>query len=74
MEKENKPFSADYVLRTTIRHMQKAVNVSIDKTFQRVAEFANDPVKSQEVFSTLTALHAIKKQLDGSVNHNSGNK
>lgn len=53
-----------YVLRTTAKHMRKSVDISIRKTFERVAEFDGNKEKSQEVFQTLSALHQLRKQLD----------
>lgn len=53
-----------FVLRTTAKHMRKSIDISIRKTFERVAEFADDPVKSAEIFKTLGNLHAMRKQLD----------
>lgn len=63
-EQSTKPFSQGYVLRTTAKHMRKSIDISIRKTFERVAEFANDPQKSKEVFQTLSFLHIMRKQLD----------
>ena len=59
-----KPFSMGYVLRTTAKHMRKSIDISIRKTFERVAEFAEDQLKSKEVFETLSFLHTMRKQLD----------
>lgn len=59
-----KPFSMSYVLRTTAKHMKRDIDLSIRKTFDRVAEFADDPVKSKEVFETLSTLHSMRKQLE----------
>jgi hypothetical protein len=59
-----KPFSKDYVLRTTAKHMRKNVDVSIQKTFERIAEFDGDVEKSREVFDTLAELHQMRKRLD----------
>jgi hypothetical protein len=59
-----KPFSMGYVLRTTAKHMRKSIDISIRKTFERVAEFEGNPEKSQEVFKTLAFLHTMRKQLD----------
>jgi len=64
-EQTQKPFSMDYVVRTTVKHMRKSVDTSIRKTMDRMPEFAADQDKSQEVFKTLTYLHGIKKSLDG---------
>ena len=59
-----KPFSMGYVLRTTAKHMRKSIDISIRKTFERVAEFGDEPQKSREVFETLSFLHNMRKQLD----------
>jgi hypothetical protein len=64
MDNEDKPFSQGYVLRTTAKHMRKSVDISIRKTFARIAEFAGDQEKSKEVFGTLAMLHTMRKQLD----------
>ncbi len=58
---KGKPFSMDYVLRTTVKHIRKSVDISIRKTFERIAEFDGNQEKSQEVFKTLTALHAMRQ-------------
>ena len=65
MENQSKrPFSQGFVLRTTAKHMRKSIDISIRKTFERVAEFADDQEKSREVFETLSVLHQMRKQLD----------
>lgn len=64
MTEELKPFSMGYVLRTTAKHMRKNVDISIRKTFERIAEFANNQEKSREVFEALSKLHAMRKQID----------
>jgi len=62
-----RPFSREYVLATTVSHMQKCVDNSIRKTFDRVPDFMNDEVKSKEVFITLANLHAMKKDVNNLV-------
>ena len=65
MENQSKrPFSQGFILRTTAKHMRKSIDISIRKTFERVAEFADDQEKSREVFETLSVLHTMRKQLD----------
>lgn len=59
-----KPFSMDYVLRTTVKHIRKSIDISIRKTFERIAEFDGNQEKSQEVFRTLTALHTMRQSID----------
>jgi hypothetical protein len=66
-----KPFSMGYVLRTTAKHMRKSIDISIRKTFERVAEFAEDRKKSEEIFRTLSFLHTMRKQLDDFQAHHS---
>jgi hypothetical protein len=61
---DNKPFSIGYVMRTTAKHMRKNIDISIRKTFERVAEFADDQEKSKEIFITLSHLHTMRKNLD----------
>lgn len=56
-------FDKEYVLRTTLQHMLKAVSRSIEKTTNRFPEFANDPVKSKEVFITIAELNTFRKQI-----------
>lgn len=63
-KESGKPFSIGYVLRTTASHMRKSIDLSINKTFDRVGEFAEDKDKSAEVFKTLAHLHLMRKQLD----------
>jgi hypothetical protein len=63
MEKQ-KPFSMGYVVRTTVKHMRKSVDISIRKTFERMNEFEAGSEKSNEVFQTLAHLHSMRKQLD----------
>ena len=61
---DNKPFSMGYVLRTTAKHMRKSIDISIRKTFERIAEFDSNLEKSQEIFKTLSVLHMMRKQID----------
>jgi hypothetical protein len=73
MDQKQKPFSMGYVLRTTAKHMRKSIDISIRKTFERVAEFADNREKSDEVFRTLSFLHTMRKQLDDFQANNSDN-
>lgn len=59
-----KPFSMGYVLRTTATHMRKSIDISIRKTFNRLPEFVQDPIKAKEIFMTLGHLHNMRKKLD----------
>ena len=64
IEENNKPFSMGYILRVTAKNMRKSIDFSIRKTFERIGEFDNQPEKAEEVFNTLSSLHALRKQLD----------
>jgi hypothetical protein len=59
-----KPFDKFYVLRVTLKHMRRDLDISSRKTFERLPEFINDEVKSKEVFTTLMVLQAMKNQLE----------
>jgi len=63
-QKQEKPFSMGFVLRTTAKHMRKSIDISIRKTFDRVEEFEGNREKSEEVFRTLSFLHTWRKELD----------
>lgn len=63
-DNQQRPFSQGYVLRTTAKHMRKSIDISIRKTFDRVAEFSGNQEKSTEVFNTLAVLHTLRKQVD----------
>jgi len=73
LEKQQKPFSMGYVLRTTAKHMRKSIDISIRKTFERVGEFEDNREKSEEVFRTLSFLHQMRKSLDDFQATNSDN-
>jgi hypothetical protein len=60
---ESRPFDIEYVLKTTVTNMSKAVEVSISKTMARIGEFADNPEKSDEVFKTLTQLQTLKNSI-----------
>jgi hypothetical protein len=54
----------EYVIRTTVKHIRKSVDISIKKTLERIAEFDNDKTKSDEIFKTLAKLHTLKKDVE----------
>ena len=62
-----KPFSIEYVISATKKHMLKSIDISIRKTIKRIAEFEGDRDKSEEVFRTLSELDGMKKQLEETV-------
>ncbi len=67
MENKTKPFSIEYVLNATKRHMLKSIDISTKKTVERIAEFSGDREKSEEVFKTLSALDSMKKDIEATL-------
>ena len=63
MPQENKPFSIDFVVRTTVKHMKRDIDLSIRKTQARIPEFADTP-QSVEVFETLAKLQYLRNQVE----------
>ncbi|MDB4575347.1 hypothetical protein N9112_00125 [bacterium] len=59
-----RPFSMEYVIGVTARYMRRDIEMSIEKTLNRMPEYANDPEKSQEIFKTLSVLQSIKNQIN----------
>jgi len=64
MTDNNTPFSKSYVLKTTTRHMRRSIDISIRKSFDRMADFADDGGKRMEIMETLDVLHKMRKILD----------
>lgn len=64
------PFTRGYVLRTTLKHMNKSVEISKNKTLARIEEFEGNSQKSQEVLATLGDLTAIETMLKDFASHN----
>ena len=60
---DKKPFSCLYVIKTTLVHVRKSIDISIQKTLARLGEFDNDP-KSKEVLEALSLLHSLRKEVD----------
>lgn len=56
-----RPFSREFVLNKTADYMERTVETSIRKALDKVAEYADDQAKSQEIFQTLAELHSIRK-------------
>jgi len=63
----SKPFDMRFVLKVTVKHMQKCIDNSLAKTFNRINEFEGDHEKSTEIFKTLAMLHSMRNQLDSIV-------
>jgi hypothetical protein len=60
----NMPFDRSYVLRTTARHIIKAVDNSIEKTTARIPEFSGNSAKSHEILQTLSDLQSLRKSIN----------
>ena len=61
---ETKPFSNDYVIRETLRHMQRSVSISTQKTIARLEEFQGDSERTKEVMQTLHNLSRLNKLIE----------
>ena len=66
------PFSKAFVMNTTLRHMRKSIDISINKTFARMPEFEKNSVDAEEILSTLGALHILRQMMDDFQSHNPG--
>jgi hypothetical protein len=63
-EELNKPpFSKSFVMKTTLRHMNKSIDISVSKSFDRLRDFENDSTIGKEIIETLSVLHTLKKIL-----------
>jgi hypothetical protein len=58
-----KPFSGEYILGITVRHMLKTIDLSINKTFERTRDGSLTPAQVTEAFETLSALHQMRAPL-----------
>lgn len=64
MHSDKPPFSKSFVMRTTLRHMKKSIEISINKSFDRLKDFENDSDTGREIIETLSVLHTLNKILD----------
>jgi hypothetical protein len=60
----NKPFSNDYVVKETLKHMQSSVSISTQKTIARLPEFQDQPEKVKEVMATLSNLSKLNSLIE----------
>jgi hypothetical protein len=66
----NKPFSMPFVLKETVKHMRKSIDISTQKTIARLPEFKDNSELVAEVMTTLTNLNRLNKLLDDIENNN----
>jgi hypothetical protein len=64
MTTDNPPFSKAFVLKTTTRHMRRACDISIGKTFDRLKDFDKNSEAGQEILETLDVLHRLRQMVD----------
>lgn len=67
----NTPFTKAHVLRVTVNHQRRAIDLSIRKTTQRWEEFKENPYKTKEIVETLMELHTMRAMLDDYQDKNS---
>lgn len=53
-----------FVLKATLKHMRRSIDISINKSFKRIQEFEGDSEKGVEIMETLRVLHALRNMLD----------
>ena len=58
-----KPFTNDYVIRDTLNHMIKRIEISQQKCLSRMAEFEGDSDAVAEVMLTLSNLNRLYKMM-----------
>jgi hypothetical protein len=54
-----KPFSNQYVIAETLKHMLASVEISIAKTIARLPEANDQPALGAEILLTLSNLHKL---------------
>jgi hypothetical protein len=59
-----RPFSRDYVILATLKHIKRSIDISISKTLDRVKDFNDNPEKSTEVMATLSTLYEMRKGIE----------
>jgi len=55
-----RPFTYSYVIKITIKNMMECVSKSIDKTYERIPELADNRQASNDIFLALATLQRIK--------------
>lgn len=55
------PFDATYVFRVTLDHIERSINISIQKTVGRMSDFSEDPEGTKEILLALTYLNTLLK-------------
>ena len=59
-----RPFSKSFVMNTTVTHMQRAIGISVNKSFARFKEFEGDSIKGTEIMETMSALSSLNKLIE----------
>jgi hypothetical protein len=65
-----KPFTKEFVLRTTLQNMRGMVDLSMRKTVARLDDFPNDADMKLEVLSTLASLDQLHKTIQSIIDNN----
>ena len=63
-DKMSKPFTKEHVIRETLKHMQRSVVISTQKTMSRLPEFQGDSEKVAEVMSALSDLGRLNNLIE----------
>lgn len=65
-----RPFSHEYVLKETIRHMQDAIDISMKKTLVRLSEFKDEPESLKEALQAISNLNRLTSMLNSIKSNN----
>ena len=59
-----KPFTKEHVIRETLKHMQRSIAISTQKTLARMPEFQDDSDSVAEVMSALSDLGRLNNLIE----------
>jgi hypothetical protein len=65
-----KPFTKEFVLRTTLQNMRNMIDLSMRKTVARLEDFKDDNAMKVEVLSTLASLDQLHKNVQSIYDNN----
>lgn len=57
------PFDKEYVINTTLEHMTRSIDISIQKTLERIPEYENDSKVSFDILETLAKLNSFRNSI-----------
>jgi hypothetical protein len=64
IENYKPPYTKSFVVKTTLRHMKKSIDISVSKSLERLKDVDNQSIHGKEVLETLSVLHTMRKLVD----------